>query len=85
MAAWLANFTVALTNVSPWVTPPTLATAAAICFNDPTDPPVGSPLTYFCEPCAATGRYLFITMYAPPPIRMQMCELEAYGFNCPGQ
>ena len=85
MTAWLTNFTVALTNVSPWVTPPTLAAASAICFNYPGNPAAGGPATYFCKPCAATGRYLFLTMYTPAGTRLVTCEVEAYGLNYAGQ
>jgi hypothetical protein len=82
---WLANFTVALTNVSPWVTAPSLATASAVCFNYPGNPAAGGPAIYFCQPCSATGRYLFLTMYTPSGTRLVTCEVEAYGFNYPGQ
>jgi hypothetical protein len=56
---WLSNFTVALTNISPWTTPPSLAPCAStICVHYPGTPATVGPATYFCTPYAATGRYL---------------------------
>ena len=80
VSEWLANFTVALTDVSPWVTPPTLGPAASVCFTYAPNPPAGSA-TYYCGPCTQPGRYLFLTMYTPEGNKLVVCEVEVYAFN----
>jgi hypothetical protein len=75
----LSNFTIGLTNVSPWTSAPSLATSSICKFSD-TYPPAAVPTNFTCDAGAAPGRYLYVMLRSQDINPVTICELEAYYF-----
>jgi hypothetical protein len=74
----LSNFTIGLTNVSPWTSAPSLATSS-ICKFSVGFPPAAVPTNFTCDAGTAPGRYLFV-MLTTNGNPVTLCELETYYF-----
>jgi len=74
-AARLQNFTIGITNVSPWTSSPVLSPSTT-CNYSTAYPPAGTPTDILCNPYSQPGRYLFV--YIPRAEYLTICELEVY-------
>jgi hypothetical protein len=73
--ARLQNFTIGLTNVSPWISKPDLSTSS-LCKFYVGYPPALTPTDIYCNPDTKSGRYLFLLMTIDQYV--SICEMEAY-------
>ena len=78
LAQRLTDFKVGLTDVSPQVAAPGPGlNGTGVCLYHQGSAPPGNS-SYPCDP-TASGRYLYVTM--PGPNFLELCEVEAIGFN----
>ena len=78
-----ANFTIGLTDVSPWTTQPPMVDQGPPCVYYPGTLPLGSTTTLYCDPQASPGRYLFITRTDYLNVTLSFCEVEVYAARKP--
>ena len=73
----LSDFTVGLTNVSPWTTAPPVVEQGPPCAVYQGSPRLGSTTTIPCDPRSSPGRYLFIRLAGRN--YLTLCEVEVFA------
>lgn len=73
----LSNFTVGLTNVSPWTTAPPVVEQGPPCAFYQGSPRLRSTTTIPCDPRSSPGRYLFIRLAGRS--YLTLCEVEVFA------
>jgi len=73
----MSDFTIGLTNVSPWTTAPKLD-QSSVCKRYEGTFPIGTPTDVFCDANMKPGRFLFILKSSNTGL--VVCELEAYCY-----
>jgi hypothetical protein len=77
-AATTSNFTVGVTNVSPWTTPPPNNTQGSnVCAYYPGTPGLDSYNNIYCNQTTSAGRYLYIQKL--DSAQLTLCEVQVFG------
>jgi hypothetical protein len=78
-AEQLSNFTVGLTNVSPWTAAPPNVTQGHVCGYYPSQVGLNVNIYIYCDPKTAPGRYLFIKRMDITAATLALCEVQVWG------
>ena len=73
----MSDFTVGLTNVSPWTTAPPVVEQGPPCAVYQGSPRLGSTTTIPCDPLSSPGRYLFIRLAGRN--YLTLCEVQVFA------